>query len=427
MQSQKTLLKKMGDLLRERREQMGWSLAKAAEESGLSKTMCYRLEQGDILTNESNYRWYCEVLGLDFDELCQQIQGNDLLKQELAWIETDIDLARGKGLEQSIQQLKDLNVPSNHPYIQVIEYLKGKAYFYAKKYDKSEKALRRAINIADRHIEEYGYLNIMTSAYNVLSNVFYQAWHQYDRALELADEAVALFVQEGERQIEFYMSFVNKLVFLDKLKRLAEAEKHIQFLRENLHKIYKADTQAAICELIARIQTKNKQYIEAREAIQMGIDIARRNNLPHRASDLSIEWGNIHVETGKPEQAERAYFRALNYYATIRVYNALGKLYLKAKDLGKARDAFAKSLEYNQDETAPDYIDALIGMGKVLILQNQKSEAIIYLEKAESLTTMKDKLKDIYWLLIECYGTNSPKGSYYWDKLKRVQMEGILN
>lgn len=424
----KSLLKKIGDALREQREKLGWTLDQASKESGLSKTMCFRLERGDDTTKINNYETYCAGLGLIFNDLCNDLQGVDLLKQELSWIEADIDLSRGRGWSEAIKSLKGLNIPSKHPYMMVVEFLKGKTYFYAKKYNKAEKALRRAIDLADKHINEYAHLNIITSAYNVLSNVFYYAWHRYEQALEAANEAAALFVEGGERQIEYYMSLVNKSVYLEKLKRLTEAEKIVRFLWENLQKIYKSDTQAAVCELMARICKHNKQYQEAREAIQMGIDISRRNNLPHRASDLLLVWGSIHEEHGEEKQAEQSYLRALKFLPTIRVYNALGNLYLNNRVFEKALDAFSKSLEFDVSETRPHYVDALIGIGKVHILQGQKGMAVEPLEKAESLVDdMKEKKREIQSLLAECYKDVDPaKYLYYLEKAQNIQLEAIL-
>lgn len=428
MHLKKSLLKKIGEALREQRCKLGWTLDQAAKESGLSKTMCFRLEHGDDSTKIENYEIYCASLGLIFEDLYNEIQGADLLKQELAWIEADIDLSRGRGCSDSIKALRELDIPSKHPYMMIVEYLKGKMFFYAKKYDRAEKALRRAIDIADKHIDQYAHLNIITSSYNVLSVLFYTAWHRYEQALELANEAVALFVEGGERQTEYFMALANKAVYLEKLNRIIEAEKIIEFLYENLPNIYKSDSQATVCQLMARFKKESKQYVEAREAIQMGIDISRRNNLPHRASDLSLVLGSIHEEIGEPAQAERAYLRALNYCATIRVHNALGKLYLKQGNVKKAEEAFLKSLEFDVSENLPHYVEALMKYGITLLIQDRKEEAIEALEKAESLNSGNpDREQKICSLLAKCYkGIDKAKYIYYLEKANNLKLEEIL-
>lgn len=424
----KTILKKVGAALREKREELGWSLDQAAKTSGLSKTMCFRLERGDDTTKIDHYETYAGALGLVFDELVNEIQGIDLLHQELVWVETDIDLARGRDLLKTLRKIKELNISSKHPYMQIVEYLKGKAYFYSRKYEKAEKALRRAINLADRHIEKYAHLNIITSAYNVLSNIYY-AYNQYETALELANESTALFVEGGEREIEYHMALLNKCVFLEKLNRLSEAERIAQYLWENLHRIHKSDTQAAICEHYARIQIQmNNSYKEAREAIRLGLDISRRNNLPHRASDLALVWGKIHEMQNEERQAEHAYCQALRFLPTIRVFNALGNMYLRYKNLDKAIESFKKSLDFELETNRPGYVEALIGLGKAYLLQNRKEEAIEVLKKAESLAhDMRDKSQETSSLLAKAYKEiDETQRIHYLEKVNEKQLEAIL-
>jgi Tfp pilus assembly protein PilF len=84
----------------------------------------------------------------------------------------------------------------------------------------------------------------------------------------------------------------------------------------------------------------NFEIKEAKEAISLGLDIARRNNLPRRASDLALAAGDMYQAQNESKLAERCYQQALSFHSTIRVHNKFGIFHLKQKDFAQAADHF---------------------------------------------------------------------------------------
>jgi tetratricopeptide (TPR) repeat protein len=420
----KSILKKVGKSLREVREEKGMTLDQAAKISGLSKKMCWNLEQGVNSTKIENYEVYAGALGLVFDDLVNQIRGFDPVADQLEWIETEIELFRERDVSETIERLDKLGLQGS--YLQTAEYLKGKAFFYSRKYEKSERHLNRAIDLAYKDIEEHGHLNILTCAYNVLANIYYHHYHDPKKALDLANEAISLFVEGGERQTEYYIAHLNRSVFLEKLNRWAESERYASFLWANLSQIRKADTQAAVCEHVGRVRMNNFEIKEAKEAIRLGLDIARRNNLPARASDLALAAGDMYLIQSEEHLAERCYRQALVFAPTVRAHNRLGDFHLKQKEFAQAADHFQKALE--MEGCRSEHIDALIGLGKACLLQGKRSEAIPHLKKAEDLAEdMREKIHEISALLATAFeGIDAENRIHYLEKANQIHMMEVL-
>jgi tetratricopeptide (TPR) repeat protein len=419
----KSILKKVGKSLREAREEKGMTLDQAAKVSGLSKKMCWKLEQGVNSTKIENYEVYAGALGLVFDDLVNQIRGFDSVAEQLEWIETEIELFRDRDVSKTIERLDKLGLQGS--YLQTAEYLKGKAFFYSQKYEKAEKHLNRAIDLAYKDIEEHGHFNILTCAYNILANIYYHHYQEPKKALELTNEAISLFVESGERETEYYIAYLNRSVFLEKLNRLAASERFASFLWENLLKIRKADTQAAVCEHVGRIRIHNFDYKGAKEALRLGMDIARRNNLPARASDLALAAGDMYLIQNEEHLAEQCYHQALSFHSTIRVHNKLGGFHLKQKEFVQAADHFQEALGMKGSRS--EHIDALIGLGKSCLLQGKRSEAIPILKKAEDLAEdMREKIHEISALLATAFeGIDAENRIHYLEKANQIHMEAL--
>jgi Tfp pilus assembly protein PilF len=170
----------------------------------------------------------------------------------------------------------------------------------------------------------------------------------------------------------------------------------------------------------------NFEIKEAKEAISLGLDIARRNNLPRRASDLALAAGDMYQAQNESKLAERCYQQALSFHSTIRVHNKFGIFHLKQKDFAQAADHFQKALGMKGSRS--EHIDALIGLGKSYLLQGKRSEAISHLKRAENLAEdMREKIHEISALLATAFeGIDAENRIHYLEKANQIHMMEVL-
>ena len=63
-------------------------------------------------------------------------------------IEQDLD----SGYTGSIKRDQSIGVPTNHPYLAIVEYLKGKYYFKEEQWKKATKCFDQAIYLYDSYL-----------------------------------------------------------------------------------------------------------------------------------------------------------------------------------------------------------------------------------------------------------------------------------
>lgn len=404
--SVKVLFKQIGSILKEKREDNGWSLADASRRSGLSKKMCWTIERG-VNTRIENYEIYAGALGVVFDDVLNKVRGIEPIRDELEWIETEIELGTIGDIQEKI---KTLQIPKE--YVQIAKYLEGKYYFYMGKFRKSERLINQAIDESFKYIETHSHLNILTSSLNVLSNIYYHYYQEPKKAFEICSEAIDHFQENGERQTEYLLAYLNRSIYLEKLDRLCEAEKYSDFLWENRNKIPKADAQAVLCEHVARVKLYHSDYKAAREAIRRGFDIARRNQLHMRASDLSLVLGDWYLEQNESRMAEKSYHQALVFKQTERAHIRLARFYMSQKEWTKTIEHFEKALGLNP--TDAERSEALIQLGKIHLINANKKKAIEYLKEAEKI----EPTQEVLGLLAVAYsGIDLDQKKHYMEYL----------
>lgn len=148
------------------------------EEEGISAGTISNFEVGrknvDI---EKIYRLFAK-LGVhkqDLPRLLHEKQQQEqsaltLLQLNLKAMETEMDCGDHK---QAMQDIKKFQLPTDHPYTAVTEYLKGKYYYKGQNWGKSQHHFLRTIQLVEKH-PEIRSTNIKAASYYDLARIAYR-------------------------------------------------------------------------------------------------------------------------------------------------------------------------------------------------------------------------------------------------------------
>jgi tetratricopeptide (TPR) repeat protein len=378
---------------------------------GLSASTIRRILRGEISLKEEKIRLLCHQLGYQLEEVAQLLGHEDLTKIKERLDEIDLDIELRIDLRQSIAELDDVaeNMSTNHLYMQVIHYLKAKAFFYSgqKWYDEAEKEALHALDVANIH--QGNKMNIASCALNLLSNIYYKTKgvkSAYDTIIRSIDQ----FDLEGENIGRYYMALVNKASYLEKMDRLRDAEEILEYLIGNISNMTHELTKVTVHELYAQVKRQQKQFDDALRFARKGLAIACMNQFHDRAFELWAVIGQTHEDLGQLDSAQNAFQRALRLENHIKqkslllsVYTHLGNLHRRKHEVIQSKHYFEMALKMEVDDTR--YIDTLEGYARLCIETDQPSQAIEPLKKAMRLAAtqgIKSKEQDICLLLAEC-------------------------
>jgi tetratricopeptide (TPR) repeat protein len=384
---------------------------------------------------------YARALGHNLSEVEALFDSNaeaESLLERVVLLEKCIDLEANGATNPDIisSLLKELDViplPENHPYYQVVHYVRAKALFYIKKYERSKKELKKAISLAQKYSAHFSHLNIEGCAYNILSNLTYWSEKDVPSALDYIDHAIESFRLDGERLGTYYMSLANKASFLENAGLFVDSGKIAEQLLPDRQKIERPLTKAAFCELIAKHRKRNKQYEQALDFANEGLQVASDSGQFDRAFLLLVTIGTIYKAMRKPVQAENTFRKALlfspkvkNKALPIEAYNELGYLFMEQGQLEQAAKAFDNAMAVEADDDRRK-CKTMLGVGDLLLKQGKHLGASKPYHQALELaikTRMKKREFDATLGLVRSYKhTDKEKYYIYLERLEQVATE----
>lgn len=406
----------IGEYLRRIRRIKNLSISGLADEN-LSTPTISRIENGKSSVSEDKITLYAEKLGCDIsDAFNVDVDEQNKLKK-LQAIEIQVDLGN---ISFALKKLKEINCMemANQAYL---HYIRGKAYYYLRKYERSTHELNQVIEIVKKiNGEENKPSNILGCTHNILSNIKY-ARHSIKDALKEIDLALECFEKEGD---QYYMALMNKAVYLRKLNRIGDGEDIIDELLTVIPRIKSSRIKTSIYGLKADYEKQKKRYDIAITFVREGISLAVINKIYDRYMEMATVLGDILTEIEEYEEAEWEYLSALSVadkvakkHVIAHTYTRLGYLYLKTGNMEGSEEKFkeAISLCESDDYVGGFYIDALTGLADLLLSREEKEKAGSYYEQALKLAQeqfLDSKQREIALRLSVCFDTGE-KAIYY--------------
>ncbi|MBH8605907.1 tetratricopeptide repeat protein [Thermoactinomyces sp. CICC 10522] len=435
--------KQIGELLKKQRKKIGKKQIELVDDI-LSRSIISRIEKGDPTVPRDKLNHYTSKLGLILDDLeytTINVEDWKEVRQQIELIENLVEfcnVAQNQRTQTEIKLMNDalndldkIALPDNHPYRQIVHYIRGKAFFYQKKYDRSKNELHAAIDLAQKYQNNFRYLNIEACSYNILSNIAY--WEEgLKPALDYIERAVKAFDREGERKQEYFMTMTNYAVFLDNLGLYGEAERVIASILPESVQIRWPATGATVYELLAKQKHRSRQYHQALQYALEGLQISAKAKLYDRATIILLEIGGIYEDQDKHDNAEGAYQHSLSFANQVvnkslpaKAYNRLGELYVRREQIEKAENVFEHATTIEADDRVR--CDTLIGKGKVLLKKKKFREAVEPLKEALKLARMwneKQKEFDVLVYLSQCFKVIDRQAYFnHLELLHEVTME----
>ncbi len=405
-------LAQIGELLRKKRKELGLRLEDLADEQ-ISPSTISNIERGMPHVNSEKVDYLSNKLGINLDELPdlldEEKQKLKEIRLKLTYIESVIDLVSN---EKCYANLKNLNLPNNHPYASTFHYLKGKYFFNKHKWNKAQTHFLEAIRLEDQS-PELNKSNIKAASLNELARTYYFQ-NELEKALKYTEDGIESFVESGERKYCKHILLVSKAVYLEKLDRIDESQSTLNMLWEQKAEIESLDVILNMYELKATILKKLKSFDEAIKAAKDGIDIARINKVHNRSVELLTTLGGIYIETGDLQAAEKSFVAALcikekldKEYLLIPAYTQIGLVYLEQNRLKEALEHIKEAVKIGEKANdAIRYSSALIALGDYYQKNNNPREAIHYYQKALNMArkhTQGHQEREIWFKLAQCW------------------------
>ncbi|SFS90627.1 helix-turn-helix domain-containing protein [Marininema halotolerans] len=412
-----TKLKDVGEAIRKVRKSKGLRLEDLADER-ISPATISNIERGLAHVNISKIYYIVEKLGLSFSEvpnlIIEQEEENNELKFTLESIETLIEL---EGEPTTIfSMLDNIQIEDNHLYAPVLQYIKGKAYLYTKNWIKAERCYGLAISLSNQNdskenIEAISFLDLSFCCY-------YQ--NDIEKALEFVNSGLAAFRDEEERQYVKFTLIRNKIVFLERLGRLAEGLKVIQDIWDDILKHRNTDTVLTFYIIRAELLRKTELIDDAIRFAKEGLQLARLNKHYLSIFELLTILGNLYTTIEEWSKAELCFNNSLasrhllpRKESLTDNYIGLGILKIQQDKQHEAKELFKKAIENaEKHDDAPKLTYALRVMGDFWKSNGEKLEAISYYKSALELAkrfNYKRAESQLYIRLTQCHQDTDQK------------------
>nr|WP_255724555.1 tetratricopeptide repeat protein [Shimazuella soli] len=392
------------------------------EEKGISATTVSNFEHGrKNVSMDKIYRLF-EKIGVNKQDLPLLLREEKqrerdaltLLKLDLKAIETEMDCGDYK---KAMQAVKILQLPTDHPYTAVTEYLKGKYYYKGQNWQKAHLHFLRAIQMVDDYPEIQA-TNIKAASYYELARIAYRL-NKLDNTVQCVENGLEAFDSSGERKFLIYSLLLSKAIYLEKLDRDNEAMKILDEMWPHLNEI-DTEIQLNMYDLQAKLYNKHQMYDKAIRYASEGIDIARREKKYDRCFELWTTLGTSYNHLGEYQMAmkcfqtasslegkiQRKFLSATNHYQ-------LGLLYFEEGDIDRAEETLRKALKISKEENdVLNLCESHLGLAKCKRKQNMTSEAIQHYEQALQIAeqhSFRTQQRDIALELTKFYEHKNSK------------------
>lgn len=237
---------KSGEILRQGRKKKGYRQEDVAQKLDVSISTISNWEKGYHMTNEEGLYAYAELL-----DLTEELFGtmSEIKRMENTLLEKlySIELIIQANPEESLKRIDQLNevtpLEENSTLAPITYYLLCRCYYELRKWKQAEKFALLALQKIESLTEmkpEFSQTNLKPACLNILS-IRYYFKNNIHKALKYIEEGICSFHQNGERQYQKYLLYLNKAIYL---KKLNYEEKTLQTLEDLQRLILEAKNNA---------------------------------------------------------------------------------------------------------------------------------------------------------------------------------------
>lgn len=418
----------IGSKLLDERNNQGKTLRDISRKLGWSLSTLSNIERGFISVSDDKFVEYAKELGIAEDlfgiEDEMSKREKDIMK-ELKHIE-DILTGNTKVALERIKAYSDIH--HFHDANTFAGFLKAKIYYEQRSYKKAKKQFELTLNKLDE-CPKLANSNLQCICYNELARIEYYDNQDFETCYELTNQAIDVFVPDGERTHFKGYLFLNQTIYLEGLNRIEEA---CQFAEKLLAEKENFKTNSFIIiqayERYAVILTKLGLPLKALDYVKTGEQIAQDNKSYRRLVSIWITMGDVYLALGRLEEAKLSYQKSqdLSHHATdlpqliCELYYRFAQTLIK---IGKIEDAEQKLLlaqHYSQDPKSFKFkMKVHFLLAKIQRAQNKTTEAKETYKKLEDMFIINDIPINICLDLCEFYKStgNETKASYYQNLL----------
>lgn len=386
--------KKIGEFLKQVRNQSGKKLRDLEDENISRATISY-IENGRDNVKIGKIKYYCSLLGVDFNQLPKLIENEEnkvlaIRKKYLEFISPIETYIESSNKNKGLSKLKSIKNP--HESIQhIILYLKGRCYVQQNKMTQAKKCFIKAIN----HIEKHPNLandNIQSCCYNQLGKICYYQ-NDFKKAIHYTEKGLESFIAEGERKHIKSSLLMNKIIYLERLGHLPEAQILLKELWEKEDEIENVEVVLNMHDVQAQVYRKSKMYSEAIDVANQGIRKAQINKKLNRIVELWSTLANIYIDMNEHSKAECILQLALELeknveekHIFLHIYIQLGHIYIKQGKYDEAKNILEEAIKRKHPKiNISRYTQALTVLGDCFLKQGDYKGGIQPYTEALSL------------------------------------------
>jgi tetratricopeptide (TPR) repeat protein len=277
-----------------------------------------------------------------------------------------------------------------------VHFLKGKANFVLKNWEKAEKYFRYSIESMAK-FPELEKTNLKAACYNELSIIEHNRGN-YQEALNLTRLGITNFIDDGQRVSYKPLLLLNRCIYLDELKIHEEAFKSLELLYDYVKS--KKDKEEMRTSLINTMYYLYATTLDKLGMLQKALEYARQGEKIAKANrdldNLFLIWsqiGSIYLRKQELALAEEYFYKALDLQPSIKLQNYIpfafkdfATLLMRKKDWTFAKkiiDLCITISRTQQDER--DLAESLINLAKWHMNQGYYQEAIQLFLEAQTI------------------------------------------
>lgn len=334
------------------------------------------MERGFPSVSDDMYMNYAQLMGKGADLFGieeEMKKKKQLIMAELRHVE---DIITGNP-EEALDLLKDLHDTCLFHEAEVFAtFLKGKISFVLQKWEDAR--LELSSSLVDLESSSFENSNLHSICLNDLGRLAYYKG-DYQAAFDFTEKAILSFRDDpsGERLYYKPYLYLNKVIYLEDLKRYEEARRVLELMYENIES-FKSNLTVVIqiYEQFAILLLKSGSPLKAEEYAKKGLNIAWENRQYRRLFSIWFLMGNIHVALEQKEEAETRYRKALAFKKYVsdnperigRAHLNYGKLLISLERAVEAEEELSNAVKIFQtveSKDKSDYVDSLISLGKL--------------------------------------------------------------
>lgn len=389
---EQALLIKLGRIFREEREKLGYTQKDLADQRVSVATISY-FETGKRKIGEEKISYLFQKIDLDYNDIlkslkCSSKDSKRLTELRLRLISIEQDLDSGYK-EEALKAIKELRLPTNHPYLAIVEYLRGKYYFKEEQWKKAQNCFDRAIDLYDSHLEELKTTNIKAASLYTLGVIAYRQ-SQFKQAYNYAKEGLDEVDPLGERRSCKHALMISQVIYLEKMDRDNEAIQILEKMWSSLDQIQNSDIILNMYEMQATFCIKQKMYEKAIACIEKAIEIARQEKNYNRAFELWTALAKVYKYIGEFNLAKICFQTAARLepkiddkFLSAYNYKELGLLYMQEGEYKLAQNILEKAvIRSKKVKDALQLCESLIAYGDCFLKRQKNQKAIEQYEEA---------------------------------------------